>query len=172
MGTATNFILVILGFCSFSIGIFVYKRKKLLVLFLSLGLLMSAYPFIDNYISTLKAYEWTIMVYRKIDYFHDPKVIFVRSIQWITDYDRIKRRRGEVRSLLLNNDTTEKEWRVKGYIPVSIEADIIYGSDNYKIVKNFGEMEAGSYTFTLFFDEDDRGSWAIEQNDAESHKEE
>ena len=168
MVTAINFILVILGFCSFSIGIFVYKKKALFVLFLSLGLLMFAYPFIDDHISTLDAYEWKIVVYRKINYSHDPKIIFVRNIQWITDYETIKRRRGEVSSFLLKKNITGKEWDVKGYIPISIDADIVYGSDKYKLIKNFYGMEAGSYTFTLTFDEDDRGSWVIKKNDVEN----
>ena len=167
MGTAINFMLVLLGFCSLSIGIFVYKKKALFVLFLSLGLLLVAYPFIDNHISTLNAYEWNIVVYRKINYSHNPKIIFVRDIQWITDYEKIKRRRGEVRSLLLDKDTTGKEWNVKGYIPISIQADIVYGSDKYKITRNFDGVEAGSYTFTLIFDENDSGRWSIKRNDVE-----
>ena len=131
---------------------------------------MFAYPFIDNHISTLKAYEWKIVVYRNINYSHDPKIIFVRNIQWITDYETITRRRGAVSSLLLNNNKTGKEWNVKGYIPISIEADIAYGSDKYKLTKIFYGMEAGSYTFTLTFDENDRGSWTIKKEDFESHK--
>ena len=69
--------------------------------------------------------------------------------------------------MLLNDKTTAKVWDVKGYIPLSIEAKIVYGRDQYTIYKMFNGLKAGSYTFTLTFNEQDYGNWAIEQSAAE-----
>ena len=168
MGIAINFVSVALGFGSIGIGVFVRRKKVLFVSFLCLGLLLIAYPFVADHVATRDAFEWKIVVHREINYSHEPKVIFVSDIEWITDYERIKRKRGDVRSLLLSKDTTDKEWDVKGYIPVSIAADIMYGSEEYKVTRNLRGMEPGSYTFTLTFDEDDRGRWAVEKNYVEN----
>ena len=168
MLTATNFLLVLSGFISICVGVVLYKKRALLVTFLCIGLLLAAYPFVDHYIATRGAYDWTIVVDRTINRSGDTKVIFIRSIQWITDYESINGWRGETRSALLNEDKTNKEWHVKGYKPISIVANILYGASKYRISRNFRSLDAGSYTFALTFDENDVGTWSIEENIVET----
>ena len=169
VGTAINFILVMLGFCSVSIGVFVFKKKKLFIVFMSVGLVLFAYPFVMHKIYTRDAYNWNIVVHRETDDPQDARVIFVRDIEWITDYEKLKRQRGDVRSFFLDEDTTEKEFVVKGFVPLSIEADIVYGPDQKTIYRDLEGLKAGSYTFTLTFDENDRGSWSVLPSDVVSN---
>ena len=167
MDSAINFIIVALGFCSVVVGVIFLKRKKLLFLFVSIGLLMFAFPFVRNAVLTKDAYKWTIVVQRTLTDSGDPKVIFIDDIQWVTDYEKLKLRRGKVGSVLLNGKKTGKVWNVKGYVPLSIAANIVYGRDQIQIWKGLEGMEAGSYTFTLTFDENDRGKWTVSLNEAE-----
>ena len=168
MLTATNFILVGIGFISICAGVIFQKKRVLLILFLFVGLLSISYPFVHNYIATRDAYEWKIIVYREIDNSRDPKVIFIRDIEWVTDYERIKGRRGSVRSFFFRRETIRKEFDVKGYIPVSIAANVLYGANDFHITRIMGPVEPGSYTFTLFFDENDRGSWTVTKTRSEN----
>lgn len=163
MGTVTNFIVVAIGFCTIGIGVYVHKRRALFISLLSIGVLLCAYPFVGHQIATRDAYPWKIVVHREINYSDEPEVIFVSGIEWITDYERLKKQRGHVRSLLLNHDRTGKEWDVKGYIPISIAADVMYGNREFRVTRNLRGMKAGSYTFTLIFDENDVGSWVVEE---------
>ena len=172
MGQATNFILVVLGFCSLSAGIFLYKKRTLFISFLALGLVFLVSPFALNLYLTRSAHPWTIVVQREIDSSREPRVFFLQKIEWITDYEQLGGRRGHVGSLLLDEDLTRKEWRVKGYIPISIEAFILYGSDEYSIFRSLDGLEAGSYTFTLSFDVNDSGTWSIEKTDMTGGEEE
>ena len=167
MGSTIGLVSIVMAGVCVAVGIFVFKRKKLFVLLLSLGMLLFAFPFVRNYALTRDGYEWTIVVQREIGNSTDPEVIFVSDIEWITDYEKLKRRRGDVGSLLLDKDTTGKVWHVKGYIPLSIRAEVLYGNSTRKISRSFRDLEAGSYTFTLTFNEDDRGTWAIEKNDVD-----
>lgn len=170
MGSSINFVSIALALCSFSIGIFLHKKKKLFFLLLSLGLLFVAFPFVNHQILTRGAYEWKIVVLRHTENTDDPRIIFIRDIEWITDYEKLKKKRGRVGSLLLDKDTTGKEWDVKGFIPLYIKANILIGSDNISITRTFKDMPAGSYTFTLTFNEKNRGSWSMKGTDVESHE--
>ena len=165
MGSITHLISIVLGFVSVLIGVFSRKKKWLFYPLIALGIILCAYPFINYSLLTGDAYDWKIVVSRELDAAGDPKVIFIQDIEWITDYRILKKRRGYVRSLLLDEDTTRKVWKVHGYIPVAIDADIIYGTGKYTITRNFSGLPPGSYTFTLKFDENDVGMWSIEATD-------
>ena len=165
MGPATNFILVSIGFCSLSIGIFLYKKRVLFISFLSLGLVLLVSPFVLHAYLTRDAYPWKIVVEREMDSSREPRVFFIEKIEWVTDYEQLKRRRGHVGSLVMDEDRTRKEWNIKGYIPLSIQAFILYGSEEHSIYRDLEGSEAGSYTFTLTFDVNDRGTWNIEKTD-------
>jgi hypothetical protein len=165
MGSTVGLVsMVAAGVCA-AIGIFLFRRKKLFALLLGLAALFLALPFVRYAVLTRDAYDWTIVVRREMPGDSDARVIYIREIQWITDYEILKRVRGDVGSLLLNKDRTGKTWTAKGYIPLSIRADVLYGSDNAAISRSFSGLEAGSYTFTLTFDENDSGSWDIRQTD-------
>jgi hypothetical protein len=164
MVSATNFLIVVLGTCSITIGAFVFRKRKLFVLLVSLGILMLAYPFVRHHVLTRDAYEWTIIVHRELGDSQEHKPIFIDSIEWITDYEKLKKQRRSVGSFMLNKDKTGKEWKAKGYIPVAISADVLYGRIDFKITRNLAEMDPGRYTFTLTFDENDVGIWAVSQN--------
>ena len=157
-----NITFVVLAFVSVCMGIIFSKRKKLLISFVLIGLFLIAAPFARFRILTSDAYDWTIVVERKIDASKGPKVIYIDQIEWITDYEKLKRQRGHTRSYLLNDKSTGKVWNVKGYIPLSIKAKIGYGQSQHTVSKVFRGLEAGSYTFTLTFDENGIGSWALE----------
>ena len=165
MGSTIGIVSMVLAGICVAVGIYVFKRKPLFITFLALGALFFALPFVRYAVLTRDAYEWTIVVQRELGDATDPEVIFISDIEWITDYEELKRIRGRVGSLLLDADTTGKTWKVKGYIPLSIRAEIMYGSDEFGISRTFSELEAGSYTFTLSFAENDRGRWDIEKND-------
>jgi hypothetical protein len=161
MAISINFVFVALGFCSVSVGIFLSKRKKLFFPLLALGLVLFMMPFARIAILTSNAYDWTIIVNREFSDTQEPKVIFVRDIEWVTDYEKLKRRRGDLRPFFLNEETTGKERHAKGYIPLAIEAHIVYGSLQYNIYRDLRGLEAGSYTFILTFNEKDVGTWDV-----------
>jgi len=162
---ATSFILVAIGFVSVSVGIILYRKRTLLILFVALGLALFAVPFALHAYYTRDAYEWTIVVERDVAEMDDPRVVFIQQIEWITDYEELKRQRGRVRSLILDEETTRKVWHVKGYEPVAIRAEVLAGSDEIGITRNFSGIGPGGYTFTLSFDENDVGTWSIEARD-------
>jgi len=162
VASATNIILVALGFASVSAAVVFSRRRPLLVAFVSLGAVFFAAPFALHWYLTRDAYEWTIVVEREVDESADQRVIFVERIEWITDYEALKRQRGHVRSLLLDDDTTRKVWQVKGYVPVSIRAELLVGSSEVVFTRNFRDRGPGSYTFVLTIDENDFGAWSIE----------
>ena len=165
MGSTIHLISIVLGFTSILMGVFSRKKKWLFYSLVALGIILCAYPFVNYSLLTGDSYEWKIVVNRELDTSGEPKIIFVQDIEWITDYRVLKRRRGYVYSLLLDEDTTHKVWKVRGYIPVAIDADIIYGAGEYTITRNFNELPPGSYTFTLTFDENDVGMWSFEATD-------
>lgn len=162
MTTATNFILVAVGFLSVSIGVFLYRRRTLFVLFIVIGLLLFTIPFVRNWYLTRDAYEWKIVVERSITESGEPSAIVVQEIEWITSYENLARQRGRVRSLVLDQDTTRGEWRVRGFEPIAIRAEILYGSDEIALTRNFKALDPGEYTFTLSFDENGIGRWHID----------
>jgi hypothetical protein len=159
---ATNFVLVAIGFVSLSVGVIVYKKRKLFVLFVALGLVLFTVPFVRHWYYTRDAYEWTIAVERDVAEAGDPETIFIERIEWITDYEVLKRQRGDVRSLILNEETTSKEWNVRGFTPVAIRAEVLAGSNEFAVTRNFTDLDPGRYTFTLEFDEQDVPRWQIE----------
>jgi hypothetical protein len=156
---------VAIAFVSIVLGVVFFKKKTLFVVFISIGILLIAFPFVRHFVLTRDAYDWTIVVRRVPPSGRDPRVLFISDIEWITDYEKLKRQRGDVRSYVMAEDTTEKVWNAKGYIPLYIVVDILYGSSTMKIGRNFDGLEAGSYTFTFTFDEEKyRGTWDIEKN--------
>jgi len=165
MGSATHFVSIALALVAFAAAAFLFKRKAFFVLFLVLGALLVAFPFVNTAVATSGAYEWKIVVQREIAEGSDPTVIFIQDIEWITEYPRIERHRDDVRSLILDEDTVGKEWDAKGYIPLSIRAEILYGSNNIGVTRTFRELAPGSYTFTLTFNENDQGSWTVEKRE-------
>ena len=165
MGSIAHPISIVLGFASILIGFFTREKKWFLYSFVALGIILCAYPFINYTLLTGDSYEWKIVVNRELDASGEPEVIYIQDIEWITDYRVLKKWRGYVRSLLLNENTTRKVWTVRGYIPVAIDADILYGTGEYMITRNFGGLPPGSYTFTLTFDKNDMGMWSIEATD-------
>lgn len=163
MAPTTNIILVAIGFCSVAAAIFLSKRRLLFVALLSLGVLLGLSPLaLDRYL-TRDSYDWHIVVERELPETGEPRVIFIQHVEWISNYELRERKRRRTGSVLLNAERTTKTWKVGGYEPVAIEARVLYGSDEFSIIRNFDGLEAGRYTFTLTFDENDRGRWSVEK---------
>lgn len=157
----TNIILVALAFLSVSTGVLLHKKRRFLLAFIAIGVLLFIAPFVLHRYHTRNAYEWTIVAERTVEGTDDPQVIFIHRIEWITNYEVLTRQRGHVRSVSLDGDTVRKVWHVRGYEPVAIRAEIVYGHDEIALTRNFSGLEPGAYTFTLAFDVNDEGSWSF-----------
>ena len=156
-----NIILFGLGFLSVCAAVILRERRTLLNILIAVALLFLVAPFVRQAYLTRDAYEWTVVAERTLGDAEEQRVIYVQRIEWITDYEVLKRQRGHVRSLVLDDETTRGEWTVKGYVPVQIRAEILYRSYEYVITRNYPDLEPGSYVFTLSFDEEDVGRWDV-----------
>jgi hypothetical protein len=171
MEPTTSVILVAAGFVVISAAIFLKKYRIVFISLLSAAFILFAAPFYLHWYYTRDAYEWKIVVERDLGDIEDPEVIYIDRIEWITDYEVLKRQRHHVGSLILDDETTYKEWRAKGYIPVGIRASILFGSNEVGVSRSFNNLGAGSYLLTLKFNENDVGIWSIEPWDPDGDAE-
>lgn len=155
----TNAILVAAGFISIAIGVFFHRKRNFLIACIAVAVVLLVAPFVRYWSLTRDAYDWTIVVERDLGTVENPRGIFVDRIEWITDYERLKRQRGHVGSLPLNSETIRKVWHVKGYIPVEIRVVMLIGSDTVGITRMLSDLPPGEYTFTLTIDPQDVPHW-------------